>query len=100
MDAGVVSQKDIEREKVKKRHMRDDSRMKKDQIRIICDVCGKSAPDVERYDHKNRQIQGKCWLCIPCADEFYIDDSCRQTNQSTMAKTKMFSRRYGRTKRF
>jgi hypothetical protein len=100
MDAGLVTKKDMVREKVKKQHKKGDFKMKKDQIRIVCDACGKTAPDVERYDHTNRQIQGKWWLCIPCADEYCVDDKFRMTNQSTSAKTKMFSRRYGRTKRF
>ena len=100
MDAGLVSRKDIEREKVKKQHLKKGSKMRKDHIRIVCEACGKSAPDVERYQHKNRLIQGKEWLCIPCADEYQIDDECRMTHQSSQALSGMFSRRYGRTKKF
>lgn len=100
MDAGVISRKDIEREKVKKRHLSKSPRMRKDQIRIVCEACGKTAPDVERYVHSNKQIAGKEWLCVMCADEYRIDDQTRTTNQSTHSKTKFFRRQYGRTKRF
>ncbi len=100
MNAGVISKKDIEREKVKKRHLSKSVKMRDDQIRIVCEVCGKTAPDVEQYQHKNRLIQGKEWLCIPCADEYCIDDQCRLTHQSSQAKSKMFIRQYGRTKKF
>lgn len=99
MNAGLVSQKDIEREKVKKLHTKDSSKIRADQIRIVCDVCGKTAPDVERYMHKNRMIEGKQWLCIPCADENCIDDECRVTFQSSQSKSGMFRRQYGRTKK-
>lgn len=100
MNAGVISKKDIEREKVKKRHLSKSVKMRDDQIRIVCEVCGKTAPDVEQYQHKNRLIQGKEWICIPCADEYCIDDQCRLTHQSSQAKSKMFIRQYGRTKKF
>ncbi|MFH0798874.1 MAG: hypothetical protein V2A66_01690 [Pseudomonadota bacterium] len=100
MNAGLVSQKDIEREKVKKQHLSKSSKMREDQIRIMCEVCGKTAPDVERYTHKNRKITGKEWLCIPCADEHYIDDECRATSQSSQSKAGLFRRQYGRTKKF
>lgn len=100
IDAGLVTKKDLVREKVKEQHLKKSPKMREDHIRIICEVCGKSAPDVERYMHKNRKIAGKEWLCIPCADENYIDDSCRTTHQSSQAKAGLFIRRYGRTKKF
>lgn len=100
MNAGLVSQKDLAREKVKEQHMKKSAKMREDHIRIMCEACGKTAPDVERYRHPNRRIEGKEWLCIPCADEYMIDDECRLTHQSSQAKTGMFSRRYGRTKKF
>ncbi len=99
LNAGVISKKDIERERVVKRHKMDNSKMKREQIRIVCDTCGKTAPDVERYTHKNRMIKSKEWLCIMCADEYCIDDTCRQTAQSSHSKSKLFRRQYGRTKR-
>ncbi len=100
MDAGLVSKKDVERDKVKKQHLKKGRKMRQDHIRIVCEACGKTAPDVERYDHRNRLIQGKEWLCIPCADQYQIPDDCRQTNQSTQARQGMFIRQYGRTKKF
>ena len=100
IDAGLVSKKDLEREKVKKRHLSKSASIKKEQIRIVCEACDKSAPDVERYQHSNRLIQGKQWLCIPCADQYCIDDNCRITHQSSHAKSGLFGRQYGRTKRF
>lgn len=104
INAGVVTReqlkKDEARERVKKLHLKDSAKIREDQIRIVCEVCMKSAPDVERYRHKNKMIAGKQWLCIPCADEYCIDDSCRETHQSSHAKAKLFRRQYGRTKRF
>jgi thymidine kinase len=100
IDAGIVSKKDLEREKIKKRHVSKSSKIRQDQIRIVCEVCDKTAPDVERYQHKNRLITGKEWLCIPCADQYCIDDEFRNTHQSSHAKSGLFRRQYGRTKRF
>lgn len=100
INAGLISQKDLEREKVKQKHTSKSSKIRSDQIRIVCDACGKTAPDVERYGHTNKQIMGKEWLCIMCADQFCVDDVCRTTHQSSHAKTKLFRRQYGRTKKF
>lgn len=103
INAGVVPKdklKEIDREKLKAGHLKDSKKMREDQIRIICEVCNKSAPDVERYHHANKRIEGKEWLCIPCADENCVDDSCRISNQSSHSKTGMFRRQYGRTKKF
>jgi thymidine kinase len=74
--------------------------MREDHLRIICEVCQKSAPDVERYAHRNRMIEGKSWLCIKCADEHKVDDECRTTHQSPQAKSNLFRRQYGKTKKF
>lgn len=103
LKAGAVTKEtrlEIEKQKVHARHRETGKQVKKDQIQIVCEVCDKSAPDVERYEHNNRRIYGKKWLCIQCADEYEISDDCRQTNQSTQAKGNLFIRRYGRTKRF
>lgn len=67
--------------------------------RTECELCRKTAPDVERYNHTNRSIDAS-WLCIPCADRMLIPDDCRQTTQSDFSMRKMFSRQYGRTKKF
>ncbi len=100
MNAGIVSEKDIAREKVKQKHMSKSAKIRDDQIRIVCEACTKTAPDVERYRHHNKRIVGKEWLCLRCADEYQIDDNCRETNVSTNARSKLFIRQYGRTKRF
>ncbi|MFA4875149.1 MAG: hypothetical protein WC956_10390 [bacterium] len=103
LNAGLISKdklKEIEKEKVKARHVKESKKMREDQLRIVCDACGKSAPDVERYIHKNRLIEGKEWLCLRCADDSQIDDECRVTNQSSQAQVKLFRRQYGRTKKF
>lgn len=65
--------------------------------RTECELCHKTAPDVERYEHTNRSTDAK-WLCIPCADRLQIDDNCRQTAESDFSMRKMFRRQYGRTK--
>lgn len=101
IDAGVITKKDELREKVKEQHMKKGGKMREDHIRIMCEACGKTAPDVERYMHKNRRLgEEKQWLCIPCADEYMINDECRATAQSSQSKSKMFIRQYGRTKKF
>ena len=103
INAGLVTKdklKEMEKEKVKARHLKEGKKMREDHLRIICEVCNKSAPDVERYMHHNRMIEGKQWLCIKCADASQIDDDCRVTHQSPQAKSNMFRREYGRTKKF
>lgn len=100
INAGLVTKKDLEREKVQQKHMSKNANIRDDQIRIVCEVCTKTAPDVERYRHTNRRISGKEWICLRCADEYQIDDNCRETNVSTDARAKRFIRQYGRTKRF
>jgi len=66
------------------------------QIRTICELCGKSEPDVEYYRHNNKLII-KRWLCVNCANEHRIDDSLRETNQSTNSRSGTFHRMWGRT---
>ena len=102
LNAGIIGRenlKEIEREKVKKRHLKKGGRIREDHLRIVCEVCEKSAPDVERYLHRNRLIEGKEWLCLRCADEYRIDDEMRTTAQSTQAKQGLFIRQHGRTKK-
>ncbi|MFA4973140.1 MAG: hypothetical protein WC683_11025 [bacterium] len=102
LNAGIVSDdklKEMDREKSKERHLKKGGRVREDQIRIVCEACEKSAPDVERYFHKNRLIEGKEWLCLRCADEYQINDEFRATAQSTQSKQGLFIRQYGRTKK-
>lgn len=68
-------------------------------IRTECEACGKSSPDVEYYEHKNRSLDKK-WLCVKCADTYNISDDFRQTVQSQHAKSGLFRRQYGATKVF
>lgn len=103
IDAGLVTKdklKELEREKVRKRHVKSGRKMREDHLRIVCEVCNKSAPDVERYAHKNRMLEGKQWLCLMCADQYQILDDCRISHQSSQAKQGMFIRQYGPTKKF
>ncbi len=101
INAGIVKQeelrKEVEREKVLKKHTQSGAHIREDQLRIVCDACKKSAPDVERYLHRNRLIEGKEWLCLRCADDYMIDDKFRTSAQSTQSKSGLFRRQYGRT---
>ena len=67
--------------------------------RTLCEACNKSSPDVEFYKHTNKSLD-KYWLCIKCADEYYIHDDLRQTAQSFHSMTAVFRRQYGPTKIF
>ena len=67
-------------------------------IRTDCDACGRSSPDVEYYEHKNRSLD-KYWLCVKCADTNNILDDFRQTSQSSQSQRGLFQRGYGHTKR-
>jgi hypothetical protein len=68
-------------------------------IRTNCDACGRSSPDVEYYEHRNRALD-KYWLCVRCADNNNILDEFRQTVQSSQAQKGIFQRGYGPTKIF
>lgn len=67
-------------------------------IRTDCDACGRSSPDVEYYEHKNRSLD-KYWLCVKCADTNNILDDFRKTSQSSQSQRGLFQRGYGHTKR-
>lgn len=67
--------------------------------RTDCESCGKTSPDVEYYEHKNRSLD-KYWLCVKCADDHNIHDDFRQTVQSPQAMKGLFQRGYGPTKMF
>ena len=66
--------------------------------RTECDACRRTAPDVERYDHRNRSVEGN-WLCVVCADQYQISDDFRRTAQSDFSKRRMFVRNYGHTRK-
>ena len=68
-------------------------------VRTECELCQKTEPDVEYYEHNKKSLSVK-WLCVTCADNQNILDDCRQTVQSEHAMRKVFRRRYGPTKVF
>lgn len=102
LKAGLVSktkQKEIRREDAKKRHVKKQRKTAHEhQLRIVCELCNKTSPDVEYYQHTNKLVGNPKWLCLRCADDNQIDDTCRQTAQSSQSQTKLFRRQYGRTK--
>lgn len=98
--AGLKSRKpDNERKRNPKSIERPQVIEKHQQQRNLCDCCQKTAPDVEYYQHNNSSIRAN-WLCIICADKYFIPDEVRQSNQSDFAMRGTFRRRYGRTKKF
>jgi len=68
-------------------------------IRTDCEACGRTSPDVEYYEHRNRSLD-KYWLCVKCADDNNILDDFRQTMQSSQSQRGLFQRGYGHTKIF
>lgn len=102
INAGVVTkdkQKELRRENAKERHIKKQRRTAHEhQLRIVCELCTKTSPDVEYYEHRNRVVGDHKWLCMRCADDHQIDDNLRQTAQSQDSKTGLFRRQYGRTK--
>lgn len=66
-------------------------------MRNQCENCMKFTSDVEHYQHNHRLVKGQ-WLCLKCADVHNISDNCRDTAQSTQARSGRFLREYGHTK--
>lgn len=98
--AGLKSSKPKSGHTIKpKKKERPSAIEKHHQHRDLCDCCQKTAPDVEFYKHNNSSIRAN-WLCIVCADKYFIPDEARQSNQSDFAMRGTFRRRYGRTKKF
>lgn len=102
LKAGLVSKekkKEMRRESATERHIKKQRKVAHEHhLRIVCELCHKTSPDVEYYEHHNKKVGDPKWLCLRCADDNQIDDSCRQTAQSSDARTKLFIRQYGRTK--
>jgi hypothetical protein len=65
------------------------------QFRNFCEHCSNICPDVEKYNHSNRLLEKKFWLCIKCADDFKVLDEQRMTNQSESARKGLFRRYFG-----
>jgi hypothetical protein len=103
MKAGLKATKPKPEEpKEKKKSLSPQKEAKKfneDQVRSDCEYCKKYKPDVEYYRHNNKFVEVR-WLCMKCADEYKILDECRQTHQSTDARSGRFIRQYGPTKKF
>lgn len=102
MKAGLkVSKPKPEEPKVKKSFspQKEAKKFKEDQVRTDCEYCKKYSPDVEYYRHNNKFVEVK-WLCLKCADEYKILDDCRQTHQSSDARSGRLIRQYGPTKKF
>ncbi|MCC6277717.1 MAG: hypothetical protein IT289_07370 [Oligoflexia bacterium] len=105
LKAGLISKDTIDREKEQERRAKIQKQgptqkgVHAHHLRTDCDHCKKSSPDVEYYEHNVRKVPSK-WLCLNCADLNWIDDKFRQTNQSSHAKTGMFRRNFGATKKF
>lgn len=103
--AGIISKDQIDREKEKERREKIDKKgpaqhgIHSHHLRTDCGHCKKTASDVEFYEHTNKSVVAK-WLCLVCADKFWIKDECRMTNQSSHAKSGMFRREFGATKKF
>lgn len=96
----VSKPKPIEPEKKKSLSpQKEAKKFNEDQVRSDCEYCKKYKPDVEYYRHNNKFIEVR-WLCMACADEYKILDECRQTHQSTDARSGRFRRQYGPTKKF
>lgn len=77
---------------------KDGSAIHEHHHRTECEACQRPAPDVERYDHRNRLLEVQ-WLCLICADQYKISDDFRRTSQSASSKRGMFLRTYGHTVR-
>ncbi len=96
--AGIFSS---EQHKPKERQRKDvqlDAERKGHEIRTQCAHCEEFKSNVELYEHKNRAVQAK-WLCVKCADVNNISDDFRMTTQSPDARSGMFNRSYGHTRK-
>ncbi|NBX76897.1 MAG: hypothetical protein EBQ92_10120 [Proteobacteria bacterium] len=78
---------------------KDGSKIHQHHHRTECEACNKTAPDVERYEHRNRLLDVQ-WLCLVCADQYKISDDFRRTSQSSFSKRGVFTRTYGHTRKF
>lgn len=94
--AGIKSTKAENDRKFKKAKNKSE---KFQETRIFCEICETTQQDVERYRHNNALIDAE-WICSNCADKSSIHDDCRQTQQSTAARTGSFRRYYGPLKVF
>ncbi len=95
LKAGLkATQSPNEREQIKKKQVTE-SVLHQDQ-RNFCEECQQVRPDVELYYHHNPTTEAE-WICVKCADQLKIADTCRQTAQSDTSIKKMFRREHGAT---
>ena len=98
--AGFRATKPIPEKKEKKASYQPKKKMHTHQgHRNFCEVCNRTFPDVECYNHTLPNVKAK-WICVQCADRLGIPDNCRETKQSEYARKGIFRREYGRTKRY
>jgi AraC-like DNA-binding protein len=64
--------------------------------RNFCEECQQICPDVEFYEHRNPTTEAE-WICLRCADQLKIPDTCRKTAQSEAYSKRLFRRQYGPT---
>ncbi len=94
--AGIKSSKTENDRKYKKQKIQSE---KNQETRIFCELCETTQQDVEKYKHNNALIDAE-WICSNCADKSSIHDDCRQTQQSSAARSGSFRRYYGPMKVF
>ncbi len=83
-----------EREKIAKKKITET--VIHQEQRNYCEACEQVRPDVELYKHRNPTTEAE-WICLRCADQLQILDSCRKSAQSDTSVRKMFRREYGAT---
>ena len=85
-----------ERENISKKKMTET--ISHQTERNFCEECQQVRPDVEFYRHKNPTTEAE-WICLKCADQLKILDTCRQSAQSQSSIKNMFKREFGLTVR-
>ena len=83
-----------QREKIAKKKVTD--AVIHQEQRNFCEECQQVRPDVELYHHRNPTTEAE-WICVRCADQLKIPDTCRKTAQSDTSIKKMFRREHGAT---
>ncbi len=95
---GLFSSEKLKVKERKRKGVALDEERRGHAIRNQCGLCNAFAPDVERYEHRNKAIAAK-WLCVKCADANNISDDLRVTAQSHDSHNGMFNRQYGHTRK-
>ncbi|MBI4237524.1 MAG: hypothetical protein HY696_03785 [Deltaproteobacteria bacterium] len=98
--AGFTTSDQLKTKERPRKAIKLDDERKGHEIRNQCDLCDKFASNIEHYEHRVGVLNGKKWLCLKCADEHRINDETRTTHQSPLARSGLFLREYGRTRKF